>query len=176
MKNIFLTGEVGVGKSTVIDKVLSLLPEVVCGGFRTISAAPLTEGALFDVFMESACEKTPHDSAHLVGTRWGDNLFTAYPAVFDDVGASILASPSTSAALVLMDELGVMESDSELFKKAVLATLNGALPVLGVIKPKQTDFLDAIRAHENGLVFEVTEENREELPFHIAELLKLEIK
>lgn len=32
-----------------------------------------------------------------------------------------------------MDELGVMESDAELFKKAVMAALNGPLPVLGVI-------------------------------------------
>ena len=176
MKSIFLTGEVGIGKSTVIDKVLSLLPEVVCGGFRTISAAPLTEGALLDVFIESAWEQTPHDSAHLAGTRWGDNRFTAYPSVFDVVGVAFLASPPKKATLLLMDELGVMESESELFKNAVLSTLNGNLPVLGVVKPKQTDFLDSIRTHDNSLVFEVTEQNRQEIPFLIAELLKREVK
>ena len=172
MNNIFLTGKVVAGKSTVIHKALALLPDVVCGGFRTISAVPISVGVMFDVFIESAWAETPHDSAHLVGTRWGNNRFDAFPEVFDKVGAAIVNSPPSNAALVLMDELGVMESDAELFKKAVMAALNGPLPVLGVIKPKQTPFLNAIRANKNNLVFEVTEQNRDALPFQIAELLQ----
>ena len=176
MKNIFLTGEIGVGKSTAINKIISFFPELIFGGFRTISSAPITDGAYLDVFIESAWEPTPHDSAHIVGTRWGNNVFTAYPAVFDNVGTSILISPPAKAKLVIMDELGVMESDAELFKSAVLKALNGTLPVLGVIKPKRTDFLDSVRFHENSLVFEVTEQNREELLLSIVELIKREIK
>ena len=176
MKSIFLTGEVGIGKSTVIDKTLSLLPKIVLGGFRTISADPITEAALLDVFIESAWEQAPHDRDHLVGTRWANNLFTAYPAVFDDVGALILDSPPAKAKLLIMDELGIMESDAEHFKQAVLVALQGPLPVLGVIKPKKTGFLDSIRTHENSMVIEVTAQNREALPFHIAELLQQEIK
>jgi len=33
MRNIFLTGEVSIRKSTVIRKVLSMLPTAYCGGF-----------------------------------------------------------------------------------------------------------------------------------------------
>ena len=170
MKNLFLTGEIGAGKSTVIRKTLALLPPIVCGGFRTVSV-PAAQGALLEVYLEKAWEKTPQDLGHLVGTRFGFGRFTAYPKVFDSIGASILAYPPPDAALIIMDELGVMENDAAEFRKAVMNTLSGALPVLGVIKPKNTDFLDAVRAHERSEIFEVTDRNRNGLPQILAEKL-----
>ena len=171
MKSIFLTGEVQTGKSTVIQKVLLLLPSLVYGGFRTVSAAPITKGAMLDVFIEKAWEETTHDADHLVGSRLRKGLFIPHPEVFDAAGVEILASKPAGAALILMDELGTMENDSKLFQKAVMDTLDGPLPVIGVIKPKHTDFLDMIRTHPRSTIFEVTEENRDILPSRIAELL-----
>ena len=171
MKNIFLTGEVGVGKSTIIQNALSLMPPLVCGGFRTVSATPISEGALFDVFIEKAWEKTPHDKVHLVGSRLGNGRFISYPETFDSVGAAFLLTSPPDASLILMDELGVMESDAALFRNAVLNLLNGSLPILGVIKPKHSAFLEAIRSHERSEVLEVTHENRDLLPSQIADVL-----
>lgn len=170
MKNIFLTGEVGIGKSTAIRKILSLLPSVVCGGFRTVSV-PLDECDFMEVYIEKAWEKTPHDSNHLVGTRLGQGRFTSCPQTFDSTGVQIVTSPPVDASLILMDELGTMENDSHLFRQAVMEALNGPMPILGVVKPKQTDFLDAIRAHERSEVFELTADNRDTLPIRLAELL-----
>ena len=175
MINVFLTGEVGIGKSTFINKILALLPNITYGGFRTVSAAPITDSAMLDVFIESAWEKMPRDIAHRVGTRWGDNRYTAYPDVFDSIGSDILVGSPKNAMLVLMDELGVMESNAVLFKSAVIEVLNGPLCVLGAIKPKQTDFLDTIRSHERSIVFEVTQHNRDTLHFRIAKLLQAEL-
>ena len=176
MKNLFLTGEVGVGKSTVISKTLALLPPLVCGGFRTVSDASCTEGARFDVFIEEVWEQTPHDDAHRVGIRSGTGCMTPYPAVFDNIGASILAFPPEGAELILMDELGVMERGAKEFCMAVLKVLDGNIPVLGVIKPKHTAFLDTVRSHERSVLFEVTEENRDCLPSSLAELLLEELR
>lgn len=172
MKNIFLTGEVGVGKSTVISKVLSLLPQVICGGFRTVSEMPIIGGNLLEVYIEKAWEQTPHDAEHMVGTRLGHGRFTSYQQTFDTVGTPILFATPANATLILMDELGMMEDNATLFRQAVMNALDGELPVLGVIKPKHTDFLDAIRAHESSEIIEVTLDNRDELPAHIAGLLR----
>lgn len=173
MKNIFLTGEVGVGKSTVISKVLSQLPQVICGGFRTASEMPIIGGNLLEVYIEKAWEETPHDAEHMVGTRLGHGRFTSYPQTFDTVGTSILFATPTNATLILMDELGIMEENAKLFRQAVMDLLDGQLPVLGVIKPKHTEFLDAILMHERSEIIEVTHENRNELPVRILELLHM---
>lgn len=172
MKNIFLTGEVGIGKSTVILKTLALLPTVSFGGFRTVSAIPVTKGSMLDVFIEKAWAAAPHDLTNLVGTRWGNGRFTPYPEIFDTQGVSILSSAPADAAFILMDELGVMEAGAVRFHRAVTAALDGPLPVFGAIKPKHSDFLDAVRAHPRSVVFDVTENNRDELPARLARLLK----
>jgi nucleoside-triphosphatase len=168
MRNIFLTGAVGVGKSTVLKKALALLPELVCGGFRTVSASPV-DGRR-EVLIEPMWEGAQRDAARLVGLRLEDG-FVAYPEAFDTMGTAILAETPRDAKLLLMDELGIMEADAMRFKRAILAALDGPLPVLGVIKPKRSDFLDAVRAHPRSVVLPVTPENREKLPDHVAALL-----
>jgi hypothetical protein len=62
-----------------------------------------------------------------------------------------------------MDELGFLENDAHLFQAAVLAALDGPVPVLAAIKPKETDFLRRVRQHPCGEVFYITPESREAL-------------
>ncbi|MBR4869427.1 MAG: hypothetical protein IKU12_01455, partial [Oscillospiraceae bacterium] len=52
---------------------------------------------------------------------------------------------------------------SPVFQAAVLSALEGPLPVLGVIKPRSTPFLDAVRSHPKVRVLEVTPETRDAL-------------
>ena len=172
MENIFLTGDPGIGKSTIIRFIRALLPELVCGGFRTVSAESVTPGAMADVFIEKLCEKTPQDPAHLVGIRWKIGSFTAYPAIFDTAGVECLSAPPIGAALIIMDELGVMESDAMRFQQAVLSALDGHTPVLGILKPKRTPFLDAVRSHPRSEIIMVTASSRDALPALIAERLR----
>ena len=58
-----------------------------------------------------------------------------------------LLHSSAPAQLLLMDELGMMENAATLFAQAVSQCLDGAIPILGVVKPRSTPLLDAVRAH-----------------------------
>ena len=82
-----------------------------------------------------------------------------YPEAFDRLGPPLL----TSGGLLVMDELGFLENDAHLFQAAVLAALDGPVPVLAAIKPKETDFLRRVRQHPCGEVFYITPESREAL-------------
>lgn len=64
---------------------------------------------------------------------------------------------------MLMDELGFMENEAELFQEAVIETLKSGVPVLGVVKKKSSPFLDRVRALAGVRIIEVTEENRDSL-------------
>ncbi|HJJ60050.1 MAG TPA: hypothetical protein O0Y08_04230 [Methanocorpusculum sp.] len=159
-KHIFLTGERQIGKSTAVSKALQML-NVTPGGFRTAGANVKEDGSS-DVMLYPA-EVRPEDgqkAAH----RMPDKR-EAYPEIFDTYGASLLKRP---AKLILMDELGFLESDAKTFQQTVFETLDGATPVLGVIRNKKTAFLDAVRARDDIILLTVTKENRDFIPEKIV--------
>ena len=159
-KHIFLTGERQIGKSTAVSKALQML-NVTPGGFRTAGANVKEDGSS-DVMLYPA-EMRPEDgqkAAH----RMPDKR-EAYPEIFDTCGASLLKRP---AKLILMDELGFLESDAKTFQQTVFETLDGPTPVLGVIRNKKTAFLDAVRARDDIILLTVTKENRDFIPEKIV--------
>ncbi len=156
--HIFLTGNLQVGKSTIIHKVIEE-SGIIAGGFRTVGGNYAKDGSS-DVFLLGMNENPAPDRivAHRFGCGRGR---TVYPEVFDTVGPRLLGDSSPS--LIIMDELGFMEKDAVQFQNAVLSTLDGSVPVLGVIRNMQTPFLDEVRAHPKVDVIIVTEENRAEV-------------
>lgn len=92
-----------------------------------------------------------------------------FPEVFDSVGTALLNQPGKP---VLMDELGFFEKDAALFQQAVFSVIDSDTPVLGVIKPKHTPFLDRVRNHPKTQVIEITRENREDMYPVVLELVK----
>ena len=56
--HIFLTGDVQVGKSTIINKTLAALKIERPGGFRSVSVPDLPDGAM-SVYLLAAAEKAP---------------------------------------------------------------------------------------------------------------------
>lgn len=186
MKHIFLTGERGVGKSTIISRITSGL-DFVPGGFNTVVGRVSEDGSSDHIFIipygtrfDEESDIPPvaiRDRSGLVnGNKDGNGNkisntvhrstdserphFKAYPDVFDTIGTDILRN-SVAAKLIIMDELGFMEKDAMVFRTEVLKTLGREVPILGVIKPRSTPFLDCIRANKNVITIEVTEENRE---------------
>ena len=159
-KHILICGERGVGKSTLIRRLLaeSTLP---VGGFVTRRLPQADGDGMFPIYLHAAAlppEERPYDPEHLVGTC-DSRRSIRYPEVFDRLGPPLL----TSGGLLVMDELGFLENDAHRFQAAVLAALDGPVPVLAAIKPKETDFLRRVRQHPHGEVFNITPESREAL-------------
>lgn len=157
-RHLFLTGEVQVGKSTLIDRVLALHPQWRTGGFRTVTAPPMDTEGNRPVYILPAgqmeADRGPHN---LVGIRRGTGQRTALPLGFEEAGVAIL-SHCAQADLILMDEVGIMENDAPCFQKKLLGVLDGDIPVLGVLKKKDTPFLRAITARPDVRVIRISPE------------------
>lgn len=172
MKHIFLTGEIQVGKSTIINKICSELNNNVphdfsdnVRGFHTIAVNDSkTDVDSLYILPYEVNEPREIDKPFAIRNK-KERKKEGFHEVFDNLGVTILRSATTNETtkLIIMDELGFFENDALLFQNEVLETLNGNTPVLGVIKPKQTDFLNAVRNLSNVSVIEITEENRNEL-------------
>lgn len=159
MQHLFLTGEIQVGKSTILRALLARCNQPA-GGFQTFFGPVQPDGGA-DVYMIGAME--PRENlrpdqvvAHRFGGRGG---FEADPEAFDRLGTALLRD-AAAYPVILMDELGFMESRALRFQKAVLDCLDGAVPVLGVVKPRETPFLRRVHNHPKVHLLWTSAENR----------------
>ena len=171
MRHIFLTGEIQVGKSTVVQKALSGL-NITLGGFRSGSGDERYEASrhlyLWDVTEPPIC-----DEFHCVALLSREKGCLPYPDRFDALGcAALRRAKETCADLILMDECGFLERDAAEFQAEVLRTLDGDIPVFGVVRLRENSWTESIRSHPNVTLVTVTEENRDALPEQIVSLLK----
>ena len=170
MGNIFLTGAVQAGKSTAIGRFLSANPALRIGGFVTRKLPAREDGAEEDVYILPPVWTEADLVPERRTARRSGGVWRLTPEAFDAEGCALLRRRGPFD-LLLMDELGRMELPAAAFRAAVLAALDGGVPVLGVVKPESNPFLDAVRAHPRSAVLEVTAENREQIPGEIARRL-----
>ena len=167
--HVFLTGAVGVGKSTAIKQAISMLGLPVggfCSGYGPDRGEPDRWLYLWYAGGEPVYEQS-NAVAKIV-----DHRPNVIPGRFDELGcAALQRAGSEKVGLIVMDECGRLERQEQRFCEAVLDLLNGEVPVLGALGRGQDDWLDAIRNHPKVTVLTVTEENRDELPKQIADLL-----
>jgi nucleoside-triphosphatase len=165
--HVFLTGEISVGKSTVIRKVLASL-DIRPGGFVT-GFGPERASPDRRLYLNPAWDEPAYDEAHTVA-RFGGGLPPRPDSVaFDQLGCGYLDACRTWARLLLMDELGPLERDAHHFQRAVLLALDGPIPILGVLKQSGHPWMDAIIRHPSVTVLPVTAANRDTLPQQLAE-------
>lgn len=153
-RHIFLTGDKRVGKSTLIQNYLKTFSGKV-GGFRTLRTDAVYGD--FAVHLVRPGEQASEGNLLFLCMHKGDPA--AIPR-FEKLGCAALEDAG-SCDLILMDELGPAEGKAEQFKQAVLAALDGNVPIIGVIQKAESEFLDLIRNHRNVDIVEVTLENRD---------------
>jgi nucleoside-triphosphatase len=167
--NLFLTGDIQVGKSTIIKKILSLHRDWKVGGIVTVTRFGDIPDALGGVYIQPAPGNERYDEENRVGIRWNDNRAEGFAQPFETAAQQLLGDYS-DADIILLDELGFMESKAEKFQAAVMAAINSDVPVLGVIKPRRAPFLDTVRSAPDVETVTVTVENRERM-FAVVEKL-----
>lgn len=168
MKNIFLTGPIQIGKTTALNAFLSNFHGTI-GGFKTSPVMQNNEKVGF-----SMKAIYPSDAAidAFIAKKDEENNWMTVLETFDDLGVHILKKAlKDKVALIIMDELGFFEEKAYLFQKTVYECLDSEIPVLGVIKKANSGFLNKLRQRKDLEIFEVNEENRDEMPNKISKML-----
>lgn len=136
VKNLFVKGPRGIGKSTLISSVIknNRLPVSGFKTTKTVVDEGLTRFSMIDVALG--------ESSIIAEKRPGG--ITVCGGVFDHFGVKILNNSMKSKSLILMDELGFMELKSPIFRRQVHRVLDGENPVLGVIRDHDNEFLESV--------------------------------
>lgn len=166
-KHILICGEVGAGKSTLIQRLLAQNTRPVYG-FITKKLDP-DENGFHPIYIHPAgASERVYEEKNMVGTcdRRTHNINLD---AFNTLGVSYLqANPG---GIILMDELGFMEAQAEAFTRAVMGALDGEIPVIAAVKARfDVPFLNEVRAHPNAMLYTITAETRDAL---LSELLPI---
>ncbi|MBQ5991271.1 MAG: AAA family ATPase [Clostridia bacterium] len=157
MRHILITGRCGVGKSTLIRALIRAIPAPVCGMITKKEAAG--PDGFCPVFIHTYGEPKRFDDYNRVGLcREGKSI--AFPEAFDRF-AETMRYPRE--CVIVLDELGFMESEAHTFTETVMHTLDEAPLVIAAVRDKDTPFLDAVRAHLRADVYRIDEQNRGEV-------------
>lgn len=173
-RKLFLTGEPGVGKTTVLRKVLSNLGDD-CVGFYAVELRDESEkrigfnletvnlsemgGALAHVDFNTSL----HVGRYQVDTADLERIITA-PELFNE------------NKLLLIDEIGHMQSFSEPYRKFVDKALSDPnQSVLAIVKAAPTPWVDDVKAKfsRNIPTYNITEGNRDAMPMMIKKYLNV---
>lgn len=168
-----IVGERGVGKSTLIHRVLSACGRPVFG-FETKKENALADAQRGSpIYIYPAWQTRTQTAENLVG-YCKNHRSDAAPEVFDRF-APRLRAPVPAGGIVLLDELGFMESRAADFCAAVIALLDGDAPVIAAVKTKDTPFLEAVRRHPKAKCFYITEENRDTLYPEVLDFVRRQL-
>ncbi len=159
-KHILICGEIGAGKSTLISRLLAYNTRSVYG-FITEKLSP-DENGLHPIYIHPAGSNSRfYGEDNLVG-RCDKKIQNVNLNAFNTLGVNYLNT--TKNGIIVMDELGIMETEALAFTSAVFRALDGSIPVIAAVKARyDISFLNAVRAHKNAKIYRITKDNRDEL-------------
>lgn len=167
--NLLLTGRPGVGKTTLVRRLLAALPDVPAAGFYTAEIRAGGRRVGFRVAtldgQEAILAHIDIRSPHRVG-RYGVDL----PA-FERVALPSL-TPDPTVGLIVIDEIGKMECFSRPFRQAVVRALDADTPLLATIARRGDRFIEGLKARPDVAVIEITSANRDRLVSELANRLR----
>jgi nucleoside-triphosphatase len=168
--HIFLTGEIQSGKSTVLNRTLTLLNGEV-GGFRTYFG-PDRDQPNRCLYMSDAAEPFSYREENTIVRFRKEQPPEVLTERFDALGTRYLIKAEKTARTIIMDECGQFEKSAFRFQDQIVRVLDKEIPVLGVLRDPAVGWLEKIAAHPKVLVLVVDQKNRDALPQRIFAMLQ----
>ncbi len=167
-----ITGPPGVGKSTVISRVILRLKSagIIVGGCTT--SEKRDKGVRIGFGIRDLTDGSTGELAS-AESRLGPKIGRYRVNLRDlaEIGAKGLLKAATSSELIVIDEVGPMELVSPEFRRGVAACLASGKPMLVVLHERlDDDLLNTIREKANE-AHSLTVENRDEVVEHLVKVL-----
>ena len=157
---ILLCGDVNSGKSTMIEKLVADMG-VPPRGYITVRRPAGADGKSY-VYLYDVASPPENTADAQVIMSISDEGIERHPEYMDSLAASYLRD-IPEGSLVVMDEIGTLESAAPEFQREVMRILSGNYSVFAAVKAQNTDFLRAVRRHPDCELYIITPENRDDL-------------
>jgi nucleoside-triphosphatase len=162
---LFVTGQPGVGKTSVLLRVIDALKAKGYDVRGMITREIREQGTrvgfeIIDLYMGQKGWLAHVNQSS--GPRIGK-----YRVNLDDlknIGVNSILNAIKNADVIIIDEIGPMELFSQAFKDVILQAIDSTKPLIGTIHFKaQNALINAIKARNDVEILEVTNENRQSM-------------
>lgn len=162
---ILLCGDINSGKTTLIQRLLADM-SAAPRGYITVRM-PEVDG-VSNVYLYDIANPPERVEDAAVIMAISDAGTEKYPERLDTLGVRYLTD-IPAGSVVVLDEIGSLETASPEFQKAVMRILSGDYTVLAAVKAANTDFLRAVRRHPDCELYIITPDNRDALYAQLKE-------
>jgi nucleoside-triphosphatase len=169
IKNILITGNPGVGKTTLIQNIISKL-NISAGGFYTAEVRDENGKRWGFKIISLDGREDVLASVELISQRKVSKYGVDVAAV-DRIGVTAIRDALSRDDVVVIDEIGRMELTSEQFRDVVMEALDSPKPVLGTIAIRDTSLARKIKKRQDTRVIKLTRANFSEIATYIERLL-----
>jgi nucleoside-triphosphatase len=169
---LLLTGNPGVGKTTVVRAVVERLEGITCAGFYTEETRQSGQRTGFRIVTLDGRQGT---LASLGSQSPTIGKYSVRIAQFEELVLRALDPVATPADLYVIDEIGKMELLSRQFRIRISDLLAQPTSLLATIAKKGNGFIDQLKRRSDVEVIEVTQKNRDALPTELARKIKIEL-
>jgi nucleoside-triphosphatase len=167
MKSAYLiTGEPGIGKTTLIRQVVSTM-HLRAAGFYTedLRAGGSREGfRIVTLEGEMALLASSGQPGSVSVSKYGVDLDE-----LERVGVTALRRALDRRHVMVADEIGRMQLFSRSFRQTILEALRTGHPLLGTVMAGRNPYADRIRSHRNVELLTLTEDNRQQVLARLRE-------
>jgi nucleoside-triphosphatase len=163
-----ISGKPGVGKTTLVQKIIKWMGSVNMAGFCTSEIRCKGSRLGFELQGLNGGFRT---LAHVdIDSEYRIGKYGVYKDGFEEFLATLdLLNPDVE--LIVIDEIGKMELFSSHFRNLVCDAVNSDKQVLASIPVKGNDFIRGIKQRIDIHLLELTHANRDRLPEAIVEAL-----
>jgi nucleoside-triphosphatase len=161
IKNIFLVGNPGVGKTTLLQNIAGSFATQEIGGFYTEEIRDKRTRVGFRMETFSGRSGTLSHVKYKTGPQVGK--YRVDVSAFENICVSELERALQISTNIFIDEIGKMELYSNTFKNILLRCLDSNKPVIATVMSRPHPFVDKLKERNDVRIVRVTFENRDNL-------------
>lgn len=167
IKNIFITGEKQIGKSTLLNKLIAEM-QLSISGFRTLPYR--IENERMGFYFSALVETDTYRNNMPISIQTSSTSCIPITETFETLGTHVLRkSIEGSAPIILMDELGRLERMATKFNQEINQVLDSDKMVLGVLQQAEVPLLNAIKERKDTLIFTLSKHNALDVYMQVKE-------